>query len=205
MPHVPIPNTARVCLRYTQNGQQTCNIFHVEGPAELTEANLIDIAEVFKAWWDASMQGLTVSTTTLDAIEVRDVSADGQEGILYTTGLPLAGTDANVPLPNNVTFATKLLTGLTGRSRRGRSYFAGVPADALATDKQHISSSWQVLVKDAFETLIPLLVTAGFEWVVASTISGGVPRTTGLTTPITGIAVNTALDSQRRRLPERGM
>lgn len=202
--HVPLPNTARVCLRYDQNGEQTCNIFHVLCPTDPSEADLTEIATIFRDWWDAEMQGLTVSTTSLEAIEVKDMTADGEEGILFTAGLPLAGSDANVPLPNNVTFATRLNTGFTGRSRRGRSYFAGVPADALDTDKQHITSTWQTLVMGAFADLLTALVTAGFELAVASTIEDGVPRTTGLVTPISSVSVNTTLDSQRRRLPERG-
>jgi hypothetical protein len=170
----------------------------------LTEADLTEIATVFRDWWDAEMQGLTVNTTSLQAIEVIDVSADGEEGIIFTAGLPLSGSDENLANPNNVTVVTKLATGMTGRSRRGRTYHVGLPEDALAADKQHITPTWQTFLQGAFADLITALITAGFELVVASTISGGVPRTEGITTPVTSAVTNLQLDSQRRRLPGRG-
>lgn len=204
MPHIPIPNTARVCLRYLQEDENTCNVFHVRAPADPTEADLIEIAEVFAAWWNTDYRPLVQQFTSLQAIEVTDMSADDEEGIVYTTGLPLAGGNAGGALPNNVTICSKFNTGLTGRSRRGRSYFAGLPQGALQPDQQRITSTFQTQLQAAWADLRSSLITAGFEWVVASLYTDGAPRVTGVTTPITSATVNTALDSQRRRLPERG-
>lgn len=204
MPHIPIPNGIRVCLNYTNAGELACNVFHVEGPSDPTLADLTTIAEEFVAWWNANMKPLTSAATSLQSVEVTDVTADGQEGIEYTTGLPLAGTASGANLPNNVTVATKLTSGLTGRSRRGRSYFVGLTDNALNTGSQTLTTTFQAALTGAFQELIEQLVVAGFQLAVASLWSNGVPRTTGLLTPIINAEVNPTVDSQRRRLPERG-
>lgn len=204
MPFVPTPNTVKVCLRYTQNGQQTCNVFHVDLGTDPGVIDMTAIGALFASWWIAEMKPLTQNATSLDAVEVTDISAPSAEGIVYTTGLPSAGTSGDDSMPNNSTIVTKLASGLTGRSRRGRSYFAGLGRNALNPDRQTVTSTFQGALEDAFIELRDLIIAAGFEWVVTSLISGGVPRTTGLNTPITNAVVNPTLDSQRRRLPERG-
>ena len=204
MAHVPTPNTVRVCLRYTQNGQQTCNVFHVDVGVDPTESTLRDVADVFKLWWDTDMQTAVTAGTTLDAVEVVDVSADDQEGIVDTTGLPLNGTHIGANMPNNVTLCVKLATGLTGRSRRGRKYIVGIPDSVIEGPGQEVTPAYRDAIKAIFESLLANLATAGFQWVVNSTVTGGIERLTGLNTPITDIAVDDTLDSMRRRLPGRG-
>jgi hypothetical protein len=39
---------------------------------------------------------------------------------------------------------------------------------------------------------------------VLSTVHAGAPRVPPILTPITGVAIDSTLDSQRRRLPHRG-
>lgn len=204
MAHIPVPNTMRVCLRYTQIGQQVCNVFHVRAPNDPTLADLTEVAETMVAWWNAEMKPLTHAGVTLDAVEVTDISSDDQEGIVFTTGLPLAGTHSGSSLPNNATLATKLTTGLAGRSRRGRSYFVGLPTTALETGSQTVSTTYATSLQGAFQELISALITAGFELVIASLYTNGAPRTTGIATPVENASVNRTVDSQRRRLPERG-
>lgn len=204
MPFIPTPNGIRVAMHFTSAGQQCRNIFHVKGPAEPTVGDLIDVAAVFIAWWTAEMRPLTATTTTLDAVEVTDITSASDDGVVVTTTLPLAGTSGGNALPNNATVVTKLTSGLTGRSRRGRSYMVGLTDSNLSTDKQHVSTAMQGVLQDAFRELISALVTAGLELAVASFFADGAPRTEGLLTPITDAQVNPSLDSQRRRLPERG-
>lgn len=191
-------------MRYTQAGQQVCNVFHVNANAEPTEAMLTEIATIFFNWWDTEMQPLQHAAVSLDSIEVTDISGDDEEGIVFTAGLPLSGTHSGGSLPNNATLCTKLATGLTGRSRRGRSYLVGLPEATLNTGSQTVSSSYITLLQGAFADLLTALAVEGFNLAVLSLINDGVPRTEGLLTDVTSVATNATVDSQRRRLPERG-
>lgn len=204
MAHIPIPNGIKVCLRYTQIGQQVCNVFHVRGPSDPTVTDLQTVAEEFAAWWNTELRPLTHAGVTLDAIEVSDMTADGEEGIVYTTGLPLAGTNSGSSLPNHVTIVTKFATGLLGRSFRGRSYMVGLPESALDTGSQTVTSTFRAQLGSAMNDLISSLATAGFNLAIASLFTDGAPRTTGVLTDVLSASVNATVDSQRRRLPERG-
>lgn len=204
MAHIPTPNGVKVCMRYTQAGQQVCNVFHVNAGAEPTVEMLNDIAQIFFDWWDTEMQPLQHAAVTLTAIEVTDISGPDEEGIVFTAGLPLNGTHSGGSLPNNATLATKLATGLTGRSRRGRSYLVGLPQSQLETGSQTVNNAYITLLQGAFADLLTALAVEGFNLAVLSLVNDGVPRTEGLLTDVTSVATNATVDSQRRRLPERG-
>jgi len=204
MAFIPVRDGVKVCLRFNAAGQQACNVFFVKVVDIITETLLNDIASAFKLWWDNELQQVTNLNTSLEAIEVTDASVEGGMGIEYTTGLPLAGINSSGDLPNNVTIATKLATGFTGRSRRGRKYHVGLAQDALDTDSNHVTSAFQSFMDAAYNTLIDALITAGWNLIVASFTSGGAPRTEALVTEVTNATTNAAIDSQRRRLPERG-
>lgn len=204
MPHVLTPNTVKVCLRFLQNGQNTCQVYHVDVGQEPTVAILNTLGGLFKTWWNSYIRDFTHSGTSLQAVELYDVSSDDDDGVIYTTGLPLSGSAAAGPMPNNVSVATKLLTGLTGRSRRGRKFFAGLDAAYIAAGSQQITPALQTGLQTAFTQLITDLTEEAMVWVVNSIISNGVPRLVGLNTPIIGTLTNVVLDSMRRRLPERG-
>lgn len=204
MAHIPTPNGVKVCMRYTQSGEDVCNVFHVNANAEPTEAMLDAIAQAFFDWWSVEMRPLQHAATSLTAIEVTDISGPDEEGIIFSAGLPLAGTHSGGSLPNNVTLATKLATGLTGRSRRGRSYLVGLPDSMLETGSQTVADSYITLLQGAFADLLTALAVEGFNLAVLSLISGGVPRTEGVLTDVTSVVTNDVVDSQRRRLPGRG-
>lgn len=204
MAFIPTPNGIKVCLRFTKAGQQVCNVFHVLGPATPTTTDMETIAGIFVGAWSDHMQAVTTPDVSLEAVEVTDISVAGGLGIVYTTGLPLVGSSSGNATPNNVTVATKLLTGRTGRSYRGRSYNIGISTNNLQADQQHITSALQGVIGAFFAELITNLQTADFPLAVLSLFTGGAPRAAGVLTAIINVATNLVLDSQRRRLPERG-
>jgi len=204
MPFVPVLDTAKVCLRFSKAGQQVCNVLHVEADTAIDNTVLNQIGSIVTTWATTQYLNHLSSDMTLEAVEVTDLTTAGGLGIVYTTGLPQTGGDTSGALPNNVAVAVKLATGLTGRSHRGRTFVPGIAAGALTADKQHINSTLQGILISAFDALISDLIAEGLTLVVTSLVSGGVPRTAGVNTPVLAPFVNTTLDSQRRRLPERG-
>lgn len=204
MAFIPTPNGVKVCMRYSKAGQQVCNVFHVDVGATPTLADLNTIGAAFKDWWVAKVKAYQSEDVTLEAIEVTDISALGAPGIEYNTGLPQSGTPGAPAMANNVTVASKLSSGRTGRSFRGRSYFVGLTPAYVTADAQHINPTMVTAFNAMWEDLLARLVAAGFELAILSLVDHGAPRAAGLLTAVQTVITNTTLDSQRRRLPERG-
>lgn len=191
-------------MRFTKAGQQICNVFHVRTDTPGDLGTLETIGGVFAAWWIDHLAPISTNAISLQAVEVTDVSVASGAGIEYTDGLPVAGSDNTGTMPNNVAVAVKLASGLTGRSFRGRSYYPGLSYTSLNSDKQTITTTMQTALKTIFEGLLADLVAEGMNLVVQSLFTGGAPRAAGVITDIGSVSVNPTLDSQRRRLPERG-
>jgi len=206
----PVPDGIRVVMKFTIAGQQCRNVFHVRSDVTIDEALLTTCAATFKNAWIDRLQGFTNALLTFDAVEVTDISVVGGSGIEYTTGLPQTGNTSLAALPNNVTVATKLTTGHVGRSYRGRSYFNGMGQLQLSTDKQHINPDVASQIALFFADLLENLPTDGLHLGIASLYSGvdsdgkPIPRTAPFITDVIGASTNLTVDSQRRRLPERG-
>jgi len=204
MPFIPAENTARIIMGFTQGGQQVANQFYAQFPTQPDKDDLAALAVVIKNWWIDFIQPIQSSTVSLVRIELTDITEEAGEQVTYTGGLPLSGDEGAPALPNNVTVSVKLTTGFSGRSKRGRQYFIGLVNTQLV-DPNHILLGMITTLQDAYSALIDAISDAGWQMVVASFVSGGVPRLTAELTPVIAASVNQTLDSQRRRLPERGI
>ncbi len=180
------------------------NQFYAKFPAQPDKDDLSALAVVIKAWWETYIQPLQTSQVSLVRIELTDITEEAGQQVIYTSGLPLSGDEGAAPLPNNVTLSVKLTTGFSGRSKRGRQYFIGLVNTQLL-DNNHVILGLVTDLQDAYSALIDAISDAGWTMVIASFVSGGLPRTTALLTEVISSSVNQTLDSQRRRLPERGI
>jgi len=208
MPFIPAANTARVETVFSLLGQVVENVYHVEFSGEPSGSMLTDMCGTFKDWWVTNLKPLTVSALSLNAIKARDLTTEAGVGVEYVTGLPQVGSAAVTPLPNSVTLAVKWITGLSGRSRRGRTYHLGLTPGQLI-DPNHIGSGPQADLTAAYNALVAAVEGAGANLVVASFYSGVIdkvpqPRAAAVLTVIDSCTINTTVDNQRRRLPERG-
>jgi len=204
MAFIPAVNTARVIMSFTQGGQNVANQFYCEFPTQPDKSDMAALAEVIQTWWEDFIADLQSVQVNLVKIEVTDMTVENSEQAIFVEDLPQSGNDSGQPLPNNVTVSVKLDTGFTGRSKRGRQYFIGLVTTQLV-DSNHLLTGMVTALQTAYSALIDAISDAGWTLVIASFVSGGVPRTTALLTPVLTASVNPTLDSQRRRLPERGI
>lgn len=202
MPFVPIPNTARCELRFEQDGQQMANIFHVTKDEPMTVGDLNAIGGALVDWWEQLLP-LVSNTVTLREISLIDQTSANGLAILYNTGLPLIGGDAGAQMPNGTSLAIKWSTGLAGRSFRGRTYHIGFCETHCVGNE--VASGHLANLIAAYQFLISTVTTAGYSLSVASRVANGVPRTTGIATPILNASVaDSTLDRQWKRMPGRG-
>lgn len=202
MAFVPIASTAQLEFIYTQDGQTVENVLHYNCNAAVNTTNLQGLATAALAWWNTNLKPLINNTVTLITVRATDQSSQTGPVIEDTTGLPLAGTQPGSGLPNNVTVAIKLITASRGRSFRGRVYHIGLGSGSVSANT--IGATPRANLKAAY--LAALTLSTGPTWTlgIASRYTGNAPRTTGVFTAVTDVSVNQTVDSQRRRLPERG-
>ena len=208
MPFIPVANTARVCVKYRLHGQDVCNIMWFEKGSVWTGTDLNSLCTAINSWVIAEIMPHVSEDMTFVGTEARSMEGVGAPGV----ELPVVpGEEGGVlfpALPGNVAVAIKFLTGLTGRSFRGRNYIAGWPEPHVtgnSLDTTHVPT-WV----GAFEALASYLVGLAANHVVVSLFSGvdsngdPIPRSSGVTTPVTNYDLDTDVDSMRKRLNGRG-
>lgn len=202
MAFVPFVNTVKAELIYRQDGQTMENVLHYRSLVTPAVEDMELLAQVLVETWDAFIQPLVAPAVQLVMVRVTSLVSDYAPVVEYVTGLPLAGTLAGTAAPNNVTVVIKFSTLARGRSFRGRLYHVGLTSNSFTNNT--LQSAYRTSLQVAWAAFQDLGTDQDWRLVVASRVSGGVPRTEGVTTMVSGVSVNPTLDSQRRRLPERG-
>jgi len=118
----------------------------------------------------------------------------------FSAGLPLAGTSGQPSVPNNVSFCVSLRTGLTGRSARGRWFWAGLGEGQVTGN--NVDTGVATAIVAAIDALLNTITAIGGSPVIVSYNSGGGPRPGGPVKFVINdaLAVDTIVDSQRGRL-----
>lgn len=172
---------------------------------DLSEAILSDLGQGLALWWADNLVSVVSDEVTLARVEVTDMTSS-----ISSSGLFVAGIDgenvANIS-PANVSMCTSFRTELRGRSFRGRNYFYGLTESGVNGDFVELSTASIILgaylvLQDAIDAHVG---GSTWQWVVASKFSEGLPRETGLTTPVTTVLqIDNIIDDMGKRLLGRG-
>lgn len=199
----PVPNTVSAEFVHWNGESYSENVLHFKFTAQPGIADMEDLASDLRAWYAAGPNMYKPANIFLSKIIVKDLSAQNAPGIEYTAGLPLPGQEGTYhSLPMNATCAVKVLTGMRGRSYRGRIYHIGLCQEQVIGDK--LSAPVMTNLTNAYASLLTAITSVDAAWVVVSRWSGGLPRATGITTQVTAVQIDQVVDSQRRRLMGRG-
>lgn len=198
MPFQAVPDGLKVEFNAIQNGVPVVNVWHVKDPEPHDAGELGAMSLLFQEWWEDHLRVNLSNSYVLQNITVTDLEvADGLQDVLSLTtnnqGLVDTGQAAG-----NAAMCVSLRSGLSGRSRRGRTFFGGLPQVGL-TNAQTFSTPFATAMAANMQALIDALAAVGNALCVLSRITGGVLRVTGLLTEIIDIIVDTKVDSQRRR------
>lgn len=202
MAFIPLPGGIKVSMEFALNGELVVNVYHVEYANPIVAANLTFLTDLFRDWWNLEMRQNFNSGIALNRVTALDVSVEDGLVDVLDLGTPIAGTITGSPAPNNVAVVVSKLTGFSGRSFRGRTYLAGIAAGEV-TDN-FITSTLAAAILVDMQSLSTQLQTNDYDLVVASYFANGAPRTTAVGTPIMAFAMDTRIDTQRRRLPGEG-
>lgn len=203
MVYVPVLNTVAVSFRYTLDSQLVENVINFSGTVDWTTSNMASLGGDLIDWWRANLAPLQSVDVSFREVYLLSLETASSPSVIVTTSLPDTGEESGTPLPNNATCTVTFRTAQRGRSFRGRNYVIGL-TQALLSSSNTISLTTRTDYLAAYGELLTLTLTNGAKPVVVSRFSDGAPRATGLATLVTSFDMNLTLDSQRRRLPERG-
>lgn len=200
-PLPPVPGVARTELLYSWDGQTVENVWY-NGGADDTIATLTDIAfEMMTRWREDIMPHVSEYVTLLRA-EVKYLGVVNGNEVTIPAQSNSNGEETSPSMPNNVTVAVKLTTGLGGRGRRGRKYHIGLCENQC--EFSHLVPAFQTTLQGRYETWVGLQIETDHPIVVVSYYINNLVRPNPQVTPVTNVSLDAVLDSQRRRLPGRG-
>lgn len=202
MGFVPVPDTARVEMLYTQGTSYVENVMWFERTGGWHVDELDDLCQTLVTWYQASLRPLQSQYVTLTKIIARDWSIQNGEVFEQPVTATNTGQHLGQILPGHVTLAVKFNTGFAGRSYRGRNYVLGLCEDQVTGDG--VNADVAAGYGAAYEALATSLTSKLYHHVVASQYHDNLPRVVGVHTAIQSYTVDTTIDSQRRRLSGRG-
>lgn len=199
----PAPNIAQIQVVGRVDGQVTINnlYFEVSGGG-ITAVNLEAITIAVQNWAVSQLAPeLSEDWSFERAIGVDLTLVDGAR---VEVANPTPGGIAGEAAPNNVACCVSFRTSARGRSYRGRNYIPGIPntvIDLNAMDPAFLSS-----ISGTYSLMIGAgTFEAGWQWVVLSRQTGGVPRANGIGSPVTSVTFSTPyVRSMRSRSVGRG-
>jgi hypothetical protein len=190
-------------IRYQLYDQLIENTLWFEEALPWTSGTLTEQCEVLLDW---AVDNILPSVSA--DLTIREVFGTSMESDTAPTGSVVPDTTqaGDIPAfsaPGGTCLSVTFRTGNRGRSYRGRNYISGIPSSALSGNQINpLFAASMVAAYNTLRTDVPELMGT---WVVVSRFSAGAPRVTGVTTPVTAVAVHDLnLDSQRRRLSGRG-
>lgn len=200
MAFVPNAAVAEVVLHYTQDLQRLANVLHFYDFGGWNSDQLLQLATDVRNWWVTSIKPSVSDTVFLTDTTAKSLETEAEPTYMFGTGA--AGSASSPALPNNVTLAVKLVTGLSGRSFRGRIYHVGL-TEGQVVGNTVAEGTRTSLLSDYLELLNPAVISYG-TLCVYSRISAGAERPTGAATVVLDMSIDPTIDAQRRRLPGRG-
>lgn len=197
------PNTVEVDVRATWLGERVENTLYFETVATPTGLVVQEIAEQIGGLWATEMMAQLGASYVLTEIYARSLNTEAAPEYTDTTNAGDTGALGGAAMPGNVTWTVKFLTGLTGRSFRGRNYFPGfVEAQCIGNEVDHDTGNAIVL---AYSHILTVQADFDWVWVVLSRVQDGVTLPNAIGAPVTQVSfTDYFLDSQRRRLAGRG-
>jgi hypothetical protein len=206
---IPVPNSVRVEMIYTLNSERVQNVYRVTNGSPATLANLQALWTLFRDWENVTAKGWRNGFASLVLISL--TAEDGPGAPFYEAAVSPAiqGTQPLFAIPSLLTVCIKHITGMQGRSFRGRSYWVGL-ANSVPGNYNEITTSYANALAGVYTTLRTNLASAGWTFSVASLYSGvenlpgrkrAIPRAAGILTPIIASSCEIFIDTNRHRKP----
>jgi hypothetical protein len=204
MAFIPIPNAIKASLEFTYGGQTIVLTLGWVKASAVQHNDLEDLAGALSDWMDSDLDLNMNSGVSLFNINATDQSSESGESYDLAISPNLPGTLNTGGQPANVAAVCTFRTPLRGRSYRGRAYLGGLDSSQISNATRLTTNAASAIV-NAFSGLVDVGTPLSLVHAVFSRFHNGTPRTVGVATEVTQYTIDTAIDSQRRRLYGRGI
>jgi hypothetical protein len=200
----PIPGVAKIIVKQTLGGVNVFNVLHARSDLGQgwSGTELANMAAAVRAAWVVNVTPLQDADLTLNEVTVIDLSSNtGQEG---SSPGSTAGTAAGTSIGANSAVCWSWKIPLRYRGGHPRTYIAGVNTNHLASPNTLLAATVTshtnaaTAIKNAVNGV--LVGGANAALVCPHYVRGGIRLSSPDYSWITGVTVDTRLDSQRRRL-----
>lgn len=205
MPALPfVPGVAKIIVKQTWSTQNIYNILHADGGAGTgwTSTELNALAAAVRSAWVTNVLPLQSSTVYLNDVTTIDLASEtGPAGV--ATGSS-SGSKVTAIQPLNCAVCWSWAIARRYRGGHPRTYIAGLVSDQVsnATSITTAAQSAHAAAAAAIRTAVNAVTTSAGTAKLATVhyYRAGAVLATPLVSQITGVSVDTRIDSQRRRL-----
>jgi hypothetical protein len=178
-----------VSINAESGGQPVTNVIGVRKPFSTSE----EITETVLAAWIATNGPRTRQQSTTVLKDIRAMFLGVEDGEVYVR----PATGGGVLTDQKSTNAACALISIGGTSRartsKGRLYFGPLGEPQIESDGRTVTAAYRTSLQASFVQFDDQLAADGMEWVVVS-------RKLQDVTPVTQIAVQSTIATQRRRI-----
>lgn len=205
MPFVAAPNIVQVEWRCTRYAQKIENRMMFDVLHEPTASDVEIIAQNAWDWWEANHADVVPASVSLREVVATSMHSLVSPQYTYAPDTTTTGNVGNPDLPNEVTLACKLSSGLRGRSARGRWFLIGMTT-AMMANSNEADPTFAGQYAASLQQLINSFTALSHIPVIVSYRTNNAPRPGG---PVyfvieSATVVDLVVDSQKRRKPGVG-
>lgn len=196
-----VPFTVKVSIEGVTQNVPIVETHYAQKAGGYTQSDLVTLANAVDLYM--SSVRLPGMSNEYQYLQTRVLGLDSQNDYeVIDTSSAGAGGVANEAYNPTVALAVQRLTGLTGRSARGRVFFGPLRANMVSADSTRVSQATADGIVSFMTQLMSTMATAGFTEVVVQRFAEGLQLPEAVVRPVIAWAVSDlVLDNQRRRKP----
>lgn len=195
----PVPDTARFALVHQSPTSDTLiNVLYFRRTGQWGLQELEAAAQTLAtAWANDVLPHLSVNTS-FRRVQARGERVQDDVSFEYVVDPPLSGLRPGEPVPYQCSFCVTHLTGLVGRSNRGRTFFGYLSEQD--NDAGLITVARATGLRNGLAGVRTVMAAAGWTHVVVSRIRNRQRLNVAVTVPVIGYKyTDLVIDTQRRR------
>jgi hypothetical protein len=202
---IPVPDTVELVIVFQQSGREQRIVINVTNAVAWSIITMETFATSIVEYLAHATFGFMTANSSIEKITLTDLTTASSPSFDWTTGLtgnlPVSGTHVGDNAPLQAALVTTWRTALRGRSFRGRTYMPNLADDDIENDGETVPTARVTQQQTWLSGLnAAIATTTGVNQVIVSRRAGGVPRVTGVATPIVSWDTNNHIDTQRRRI-----
>lgn len=184
----PAPSIAGGTIHGLMDSQLVILDLNFFATGGISGISLGSLAAALGTWTTDQLAPLLSRDVTFNSVRCVDLGTQtGPEG---NAGFTAVGGVDQEAAPNNVAACISLRTDQRGRSGRGRNYIPGIPNTLVTLNT--LDPTFMDDLINAYGLLVGAgTFVVGFQLVVLSRFTGGVPRANGIGIPVTALRFTT--------------